>query len=978
MGLNTSESESEHRGDAGSDASNNPRPAPSRSRALTVTSNDNPRATKRRANDSTRDEAHTHTSVPHYNALVTPAPHSYERGRGSSHATYGHPQAQSLAGTVSSAQMRQGFSSATGGHSVRSAYGYTQGHTLEHARVQPNAMEVFQNANTKIVERLTYGHTQGHGPEPTRVHTDTPTSNTYVTAPQTETWSLDHSLHMGHGHTRTRPSEPINLPPPAPTPFRTTGSNYSVLPPLRPSNPAFPHQLPPIRTALANPVAPSNLDMHYSTSQLTGPVLEPPRAPMSPTNIANTIHNSGHTQATSTAATVVTSITPRHPSNTQQTSAHVPTPSGLARSQAPGPAPHTSPMPPTHPAPGSTRPRPRPRPRPQPPPSAASDAPHPTAPTKHEPTNMPSGSSAHLPRTPKPARSPSPPIIISSSPTSDVWTACDNSRTPVKPKVEQDGDDEVVEYNPFDGEGSEGSTGDEGDTIVDDEEKKWVATHPPSRYPGGPRLVRANTRIKTFTNLEAPFRKHVRVWEEGYIIEEFCHYDSSRDWLWEALKSPQQTSGKYHKLIRSPSKNTFMGARNEKKVYSMLCGIVATYKQCRLLTKLIGPCDFKRPDDVLINEISPLIAQHKSVHKTLDKLTAWRFICYNIGGDDSWYTRLHAHLFEHPKHADIEMHNGRLSPAPARSGRGSGRGRGRGSRGGAPRGPALQKGKGKAAALSDGTKPALSSVAPSNNPTPTSVVRSGPSTRGDPLSASRKPVPTRSSDRATSTVPKRRSATPQNPSPAAAIDAIRKTHDSRLELSDRVVGLKKQSEVARIGLLTRKLEHNEHFQEEAHRLEVARLALERARTEATFNAERQKEHLAFLLSIRDRGKEAGKTDPLYDEAVRLLQQAIQAGVTLFHVPNVVASLSDPAPAPTSRPTTTVSRAPPTRLQTAGAGPSTGPGTSQPRPTGTQSANRLSPDIPSPIDAEDFDSEDDCKRAGWHGGWSQSKKYYGRE
>ncbi|KAG8696284.1 hypothetical protein FRC08_007257 [Ceratobasidium sp. 394] len=443
----------------------------------------------------------------------------------------------------------------------------------------------------------------------------------------------------------------------------------------------------------------------------------------------------------------------------------------------------------------------------------------------------------------------------------------------------------------------------------------------------------------------------------------------------------------------------------------MLRDICSTFSAIRLFDHVTGGnFDLTRPDRDLIFEINPRIHALQPKYKELKDFNAWRYICYCRGGQDSWFSLLHTHLHSHPTYSKINMHNGLVSPRPERFGAGNGSrstarasenasGSG-GTLGGSHRGvpkpamPRQDKGKGRSTSIDpahqnsaiEGSESSLpsapSSTTVSDRLTSMSGAHTGSSAPTD--SAAHRSTTRRSGTHASPSIPESRNTnSPNDISQATAIEVLRETQASKREFNEQVVVLKKQLDKAKIALLTREQEKSEHFREQAHELERARLSLEQAKTRALIESQRQEQQERLLLAVRDRGRQ-GNNDAVYDDANRRIQELMKSSSTPIEIEGIAAlepSGPSAAGAPTPPPCGSVvdtrghpstSSAAVSPSQTPCAGSSSNIPPPQPHGASPPASGSLAPTL-KPADFNDpFEYPGESSPPEWWGKFSQSK------
>ncbi|KAG9081668.1 hypothetical protein FRC06_005459, partial [Ceratobasidium sp. 370] len=545
--------------------------------------------------------------------------------------------------------------------------------------------------------------------------------------------------------------------------------------------------------------------------------------------------------------------------------------------------------------------------------------------------------SPHAVRTPKIARPTSPSVIhiLSSSPP-DVqelmgW-ACEKRE--VEDTVAVGGTEEYGKTGEHDDVKEYDETGEhDADSSLGDTEHfsaAWAVTHPPDLFPGGPKYISPNERTRLLST--SRHRKRWQLWEHGYIVGFFCNVTPPSFRLHAALLPGRRTAQGIvvHKSLTELSNTIFNKSRSPSSLHSELRSIAQTYLQIRSFKELTNlDLDYDLPYEQLIKLVKPRLEELYHRYPQLKGLTAWKFICYTGGGKESWYSMLHDSLKDHPGYSGLKLRSGAVSPAPARIGapngsrsgaRGGSHAAGRNvSRGGAPR--PMAKGKGKepegniAIAESVSSLPSAPSSAnlSNNHVDPAEVPRSlapEANQRSPSLSLSvpRKPVPARTTNRlnsgSKSSTNSHDTHSPPDISQATAIEIIRETRASKRELDQQVIILKKKTDEAKLALLQREQERSEEFREKSYQLERERVAIEKLKTDALIESQRQDRLDNLLLKLREGGKQ-GANDVVYDDVQHMIQAMLKAGAVtsvaganLGHFP-----LSIDAPAPAAPPPT---------------------------------------------------------------------------
>ncbi|KAG8731875.1 hypothetical protein FRC10_001393 [Ceratobasidium sp. 414] len=787
--------------------------------------------------------------------------------------------------------------------------------------LRPRALTGTSNDNPRAAKRrmnnMTTAEEHGHAETPSDVFMNT---SPHLGERASSTMRSAYGHNYGHA-----PDVPHGSPA---TPFGPAETRtYPMLPPVRPSNTVFSARLPPIHSAPATPAASvaslchATDAYHQSTPQLptlitgaasralTTPVRPPNRADMplgmvsgyAPTAPSTPVHTTaamhGRLVLSSPAPSLASCVAPAPPSHAVEGNgpAHAKSNASTFYKMAPAVYKAT-----TASVPSASGSRPLPRP---------TRIPSPTLGAAFDPRAL---------NPPRIARPSSPHVIqlLSSSPP-EIHTIFGPSRGTGEPKLEDADNDDVEEYESERDGGDQDSDAGDTDDNMDDELKQWKATHPTSLYLGGPPSIKPETCRRALSKNR--HGNHKQLWEEALILKYYFSSPLPSDMLKCALLPPKNPgkNAKYHASIGKLRENVFHFARGESSLHQMLRDVANTYTQIRAFNQLTGGnFNLERPDDDLLFEINPRIHALQPRCDLLKTFHGWRYICYSRGGQNSWYSQLHAHLQNHPTYASIQMHNRTISPAPPRIGAGNGSRSGprasgsthggsrHGARGGAPKpaAPGRDKGKGRAKseALPDPTlqnsavegsesslPSAPSSTTISEGPTSMSGTRTRSSAPTDPQVplhiTSHKPATRHGGKHTSSSFPESRTTnSPNDISQATAIEVIRQTQASKREFNEQVVVLKKEIDKAKIALLTREQEKSEHFREKAHELEVARLALEQAKTHALIESQRQEQHERFLLAVRDRGRK-GEGDTVYDNANRRIHELMHGGPTLAPV-----------------------------------------------------------------------------------------------
>ncbi|KAG8740985.1 hypothetical protein FRC10_003491 [Ceratobasidium sp. 414] len=480
--------------------------------------------------------------------------------------------------------------------------------------------------------------------------------------------------------------------------------------------------------------------------------------------------------------------------------------------------------------------------------------------------------------------------------------------------------------------------------------RSWKSFHPPSRYPGGPPYL--GRELTTILLKEGRHGCCRMIWEEYLIIEYYLYKFPPRcPGIIGALRLPtyQGKHPKYHISLQNLREGVFFNGRRNPALHRMLRAVALTYQQIRLFDRLNHiQYDFSRRDDELIDEIGPRISHYQTMYGLLKTFNAWRYICYCRNGTNSWFTGLDMLLKDHPIYSVIEMHDGAISPRPKRIGapngsRSSSNTVAHGTQGSAlklaaskpttskptapkptapkpaapkPAAPRKTKGKGKADAppvitwqVNSAVGGSVSSLpsAPSSTTVSeisasTSASRTRSSAPTDPhisgttsLAVPHKSVPPRVGNRRSSSTPEINLL--DEVSQPTAIEIIRETQASKHDLHAKVVAIKQETERNKLGLLEREQEKSERFREQSHQLAVAKFGLAQLETTARLNSEQAEKDKQLATSI----VECGPSHPCYLDAVQLLRNALRAGTSTLHAPDVAAPARAPSVVPPEMP-----------------------------------------------------------------------------
>ncbi|KAG8702913.1 hypothetical protein FRC08_003171 [Ceratobasidium sp. 394] len=965
--------------DTGADVSYDTRPTPLRPRALTGTSNDNPRATKRRMNNPTHAQEHGHTETP-------------------SDVFINHPQ---YAGE------RANF--------APPAYGQAQSYARESVRGQTGMPVGNMYINVSQHSRERAGNLAHHVPEQARVRADTPLNNVYMNASPHLGEYASNVTRSAYGHNYDRPPEMSHGSPAMPFGPAETRA-YPMLPPPQPPKTQGLARLPPIYSAPPTPTA-SVASLHPaadayhqsappSTARVAGTV---PRASTTP------VRPPLHADAPPGMASGHPSTAPSTPVRTMagiSSGSALPSHAPLASRVAPGPPTHAAkraqpsvqaPVTSTayQAAPGMRNPvtpsgRNTSGPRPLP------------APARIASPALGAAYGAHAIRQPKLARPASPPVILLSSSPPEL-DAVFGPRGRGEPKLEGADNEDVNAYAPGSGNANRNSNVGGAHVEMVPDVKAWKVTHPKSLYPGGPPFVTPEARDLMLSTSRVGWAR--ALWEEHLIIVFYFSGPAPNAELESALLAPKGSgkNAKYDASIEELCTDVFNGSRTESSIHAMLRDICSTFVHIRTFNHVTGGnFDLTRPDNELIYEINPRIHQLLPKYPELKDFNGWQYICYSRGGPNSWLSLLHNHLKSHPTYSRVIMRSGVVSPRPERIGAGNGsRSAGRASDGasgsgsvpggsrGVPKPPVPGEGKGKGRSTSvdptwqnsavEGSESSLpsapSSTTVSDKLTSMSGARTSSSAPTD--SAAHKSVARRSGTHASPSIPESRNTnSPNDISQATAIEVLRETQASKREFNEQVVVLKKQLDKAKIALLTREQEKSEHFREQAHELERARLTLEQAKTRALIESQRLEQQERLLLAVRDRGRQ-GDNDAVYDDANRRIQELMKIGSTPIHIEDVPAlepsgpSAGAPAPPPSGsvvdtrgHPSTSSAAVSPSQMPCAGSSSNVPP----PQPCGASPpASGSSAPTLKPADFNDpFEYPGESSPPEWWGKFSQSK------